>query len=74
MLNSGSVALAEPTACARPFAPAPLPTGAPKLTAVAAAGVATADGARRQRQLPEFRLPMFGYRLDWGVRCRGESG
>ena len=47
-----------PTGCARPFAPTPLPTGAPKLTALAVAGIATSDGARRQRQLPEFRLPL----------------
>ena len=54
------------TGCAGPFAPSPLPSGAPKLTALAGAGVATSDGARRQRQLPEFRLPLFGYCLGGG--------
>jgi len=54
------------TGCASPFAPPPLPTGAPKLTALAGAGVATSDGARLRRQLPELQLPLFGYRLGGG--------
>ena len=63
-----------PTDFAPPFAPTALPTRAPKLTALAGSSFATTDSAGLRQQLPELQLPLFGYRLDWGVRCRGESG
>jgi hypothetical protein len=51
---------ATSSGCALPFAPPADPTGAPNLTALAAALAANADGARLRRQLLELQLPLFG--------------